>query len=493
MQPHNIQFGGGVADTVVNPAVLAIVLIAGLLILFLPRRKAYLPFLVIGLLIPINQIVVLDGLHFPMLRVLAVFALGRVARDKVLGKEEIFSGGMNGIDWGVIIWGVFTLLDGVLLWQAQAQVIYEIGILINAFGCYFLARHLIRDRDDIRRILKVLAWVVVFIAAIMIREHITGANAYYALLGGANATQLSKVADRAGTFRAQGPFGHPIIAGTFGGFMVPLFLAMWKREKRDRRYAAMGVLGAAVIPFLVGSSTALFVLIAGIGVLCLWPMRRRLWMLRWGVVAILAAGQLYMTAPIWHLIDDVSLSKDSSSYHRYELVNQCMIHFWDWVLVGTKNYASWGWDMWDLSNQYVGTADTAGLIPLIAFVAILVIGFLYIGKARRYYEGNRQEEFFVWAIGASLFANAVGFFGIQYWDQVIVAWYMVLAIVIAVTLPTRLPNLQSAPQPATVGAYGAPANRERVPIPLDAGMKKYRTADAVSKISVTRKKYLGKS
>ena len=433
----NIRFGGGVADTIVNPAVLAIVVLAGLLVLLLPRKRAYLPFAVIGILTPINQIVVLGGMHFPMLRVLALFGFVRITWGKIFKREKVFSGGMNGIDWAVIVLTIFTLIDGVLLWQESSQLIFQIGSLMNIFGCYLLARHLIRDADDIMRVLKAMTWVVVLVAAIMTYEHTTGVNLYYSLLGGANAQELSKALDRADIFRARGCFAHPIIAGTFGGFMVPLFVAWWKREKQARKHAAIGVIGAATIPFLTGSSTALFALIAGIGALCLWPMRRRLWILRWGAIGTLIAGQLYMTSPVWHLIEDVSLSKDSSSDHRYELVNQCIIHFWNWVLIGTKDYPNWGWEMWDLSNQYVGTAETAGLIPLIAFVAILVVGFLYIGKARRYHEGNKPEESFIWAIGASLFANAVGFFGIGYWDQVIVAWYMVLAIIAAATLPTR--------------------------------------------------------
>lgn len=201
----------------------------------------------------------------------------------------------------------------------------------------------------------------------------------------------------------------------------------------------VGLLGAGAIPFTVGSSTALFALLGGLSALFLWPMRKHLRLVRWSVVAMLVCAQLMMRSPVWHLIDDVSLSEGSSSYHRYMLVNECILHFWDWALIGTKNFASWGWDMWDLANQYVATADQWGLVPLIAFVAALVIGFRYIGKARKHFEGTHQE-FFVWAIGASLFANVVGFFGIGYWDQVIVPWYMVLAMVAAVTLPARHAN-----------------------------------------------------
>ncbi|HVB85954.1 MAG TPA: hypothetical protein VNK23_04715 [Candidatus Dormibacteraeota bacterium] len=448
MEPKNLYFGGGAAASVFSPIALAVVLLAGLLVIFLPRNKIVVPVLLVGMLLPINQILLVGGLHFPMFRVLATFGIVRMGWAKIFGTDKICSGGMNGIDWALIILTVFTAIDGALLWESQAEVVYQLGNAYTAFGLYFLLRYSIRDEEDVRRALRAMVWVVAIVAPAMIYEHFSGNNLFYRFLGGLHAAKLEHTAARDGFFRAQGPFGHPIIAGTFGGFMVPLFVALWKGEKRDRKYALLGMLSAAAIPFAVASSTALFALLGGIGALCLWPMRRKMRLLRWGIVGTLAAGQLYMTSPVWHLIDDVSLSADSSSYHRYELVNECILHFWDWALIGTKNFASWGWDMWDLANQYVATADTAGLIPLIAFIAILVFGFRYIGKARRHYEGNKQEEFFVWAIGGSLFANVVGFFGIGYWDQVIVAWYMVLAIIAAITLSARAAIAVPAAAPA---------------------------------------------
>jgi len=98
-------------------------------------------------------------------------------------------------------------------------------------------------------------------------------------------------------------------------------------------------------------------------------------------------------------------------------------------LIGTKSYADWGWDMWDLANWYVGTADTAGLIPLLAFLAIIVFGFKYLGRERKAATRDRRQELFIWAMGAALFANAVAFFGIAYWDQTIVVWYALLAMI----------------------------------------------------------------
>ncbi len=438
MQPQNLNFGGGTAETVVNPVVLAVVLIAGVLICVLPRRKAIAPLLAIGIMIPIDQVLAISGLHFPMLRVVAVFGLVRVLRDRLTGKGDVFSGGINGIDWAVIVLTVFTLVDGALLWQSQAEFVYQVGALINVFGVYFLVRHLLQDWDDVRQALKTLSIVCAMVGALMAYEHFVGRNLVYTFLGGARSEVFAQAGERAGGFRAMGPFANPNLAGSFGGFMMPLFVGWWWKEKAARKWAALGMVGAAVIPFMTGSSTALFALLGGFGALCLWPIRKLMRLVRWGIVATLIGGQMYMTSPVWHIISDVSLSADSSSYHRYQLVNQCILHFWDWVLIGTKNYASWGWDMWDLGNQYVANADTGGLIPLIALIAILVFGFKYIGRMREKVEGDKQEERFIWAVGASLFANLVAFWGISYFDQIIVPWYALLAIITVVTAGARV-------------------------------------------------------
>lgn len=451
MRPQNIQFGGGVAETIVNPVVLAVILIAGLLILFGSRPKALAAILAAGILIPTDQIVILAGVHFPMLRILALFGFARVFWRRLVKREPIFSGGVNAIDKAVIVLASFVALNGMLLWMQSAEIIYQMGIIVTTLGVYFLVRHLIRDLADAKWCIRALAYVAAPIALLMLYESHTGHNPYYEFLGGARARMYSSAIQRGDEFRATGCFGQPILAGTFGGILVPLFVGLWKSEKRFRKSALIGMLATTAIPFAVASSTALFALIAGIGALLWWPLRRGMRLVRWGIVAALAGMQMVMKSPVWHIIEDVSLSNGSSSYHRYMLVDQCIRHFGSWALVGTKNYGSWGFDMWDMSNQYVAYADNSGLIPLIAFLAILVFGFKYVGRTLRYYQPEKSQQFFVWAIGASLFANTVAFFGISYWDQIVVVWLATLAIISAVTLPGQKPAKavsDLAPEPA---------------------------------------------
>src|ERR1035438_2272523 len=87
-------------------------------------------------------------------------------------------------------------------------------------------------------------------------------------------------------------------------------------------------------------------------------------LLRWGILLALVGLHLVMKAPVWALISRIDLTGSSSGWHRYMLVDHCIRHFSDWWLLGFKSYNDWGWDMWDLSNQYVAYALTGGVLTL---------------------------------------------------------------------------------------------------------------------------------
>ncbi len=444
MEPEHLRggFGNAVGHSIVNPIILIVVLIVGLLICFGSRNRAIAAFLAGAILIPMDQILVIGSMHFPMLRVLLLFGMARILRVKASSKSEILGGGWNKIDLALIVLTLVTAVNGILLYQDSARVIFELGGLFTAFG-YLLLRSLIRDEQDVMLTLRAFAWVAAVVAGIMIYEQATGRNPIYGLLGGAHAEVYGSVMEREGR-RATGPFGHPILAGTFGAISLPLFVGLWWKDKRHHTSALVGIVAAAVIPFAANSSTALLGFIGGLVALCFWPLRKQMRLIRWVILLTLITLHLVMKAPVWHLISRIDLSGGSSSYHRFQLINQCILHFSDWWLMGTKYYGDWGWDLWDLSNQFVGIADTSGLIPLGCFVTMIIFGFKYLGRARKAFGGDRKRELFIWAMGSSLFANVVAFFGIGYFDQTIVAWYALMAMISAATLVPR--SVQRKPQ-----------------------------------------------
>lgn len=449
MEPENLRLGGGVSQTVFNPIVAMVVIIAGLLIWFLPRNKAFVPFLAVSILIPIDQIVLIGVFHFPVIRILIFFGLIRIAWAKFSSKTEFFSGGINAIDMTVILLSFFTALTGILLWKVLQAYIYELGEVYSTLGLYFVLRFFIRDESDVRRSIRVFAYVAAVTALFMVYEQATGQNLVYSLLQGAKAASLGSAMERDNRFRAAGSFGHPILAGTFGAILLPLFFGLWLKYKEDRKVAVLGILSATVIPIAANSSTPMLGYMAGLLALCLWPVRGFMRLFRWGIVITLVSLHLVMKAPVWHLISRIDLAGGSSSYHRYELVNQCILHFKDWWLLGVKSTFDWGWDMWDTANQYVSTADHSGLVPLILFLAIIVCGFKSVGAARKAVEEHdKKAALMFWALGASLLANVVSFVGISYWDQTAVAWYGLLAMITAARVVVPVESTATVPMQA---------------------------------------------
>jgi hypothetical protein len=302
---------------------------------------------------------------------------------------------------------------------------------------YFLLRVLVQGQQSVDRVFKVMSALSLFLGICLLEEHLRGVNLFY-LLGG-----VDKISDvREGHIRAQGPFAHAILAGCFGATLMPLFAGFWF-QGRLRGVAVMGMVGATLMTFSTSSSTAILAWAAGIAALLMWPVRRYMRAFRWSIVLTLCGLQLAMKAPVWALIGRTDLAGGSSGYHRFELVNQTILHFSEWWLLGEKTTYQWGYNLWDTANTYVETAVTGGLITLVLFVTMIVFCFKAIGKAVRS-SRDPQKSRMAWTLGATLVAHLVAFVGISYYDQTIVAWYLLLAMVCTVTASARRSRSASA-------------------------------------------------
>ncbi len=414
--PDNYYFGGGGA-TFLPPLAIGILIVAVILILALPRKYAVAPLLLACILLPQQLNVIVGGLHFPVERILLLAGWVRC-----LSRREYVIGRWNPLDKSIVWWAALNAITFSLLWAALSAVTNRIGFLYTNLGSYLLFRFLIRDKADVIRTIKIFAVIVVIIAPFMLGEHLTRQNGF-SFLG---ANPLAGVRD--GSVRAQGPFAHAIIAGTFGAMLMPLFVCLWWRREHHRWLLGLGIAGSTVMTIASASSTPLMTFGAGTLALLFWRERKRLRAYRWGVVIVLVTLHLVMKAPVWFLIARVGGTTGGSGYHRAELIDNFVHHFSEWWLIGTRNNADWGYYMWDVDNAYVAAGVGGGLITFILFIAILVYAFKRIGVARKLAERSPKDARLIWAIGAALFANAVAFFGIFYFDQSIVAWYALLAM-----------------------------------------------------------------
>jgi hypothetical protein len=443
---HNkhFQFGGGLQETLLHPIVLVAMVVSVILILFLPRKYVIVPVLFTSLVVPMAQQVVAGGLHFFVMRIIILFGCVRMLITKASSRDELLAGGFNAVDKWLTLWAVFRTLTSLILYASMAAVVGECGFLWDVIGGYFLFRFLIRDREDITRSAKVLALVAIIVAAGMFNEKVHFQNVF-GLIGGVPIIPTI----RQGTIRAQGPFLHPILAGTFGATLTPLFFWLWKVAK-SKFLAVLGFISSVTIVVAAASSTALMTLGGGIFAICMWPFRKKMRKIRWGIVIALIALHLVMKAPVWFLIAHIDIVGGNSSYQRAFLIDQCIRHFGDWWLLGTYQSDSWGFDMWDHTNQFVAEAESGGLATLICFIGMISVSFGMIGKARKAVEGDNEKEWMLWILGAGLFAHIVGYFGISYFDQTRVAWFALLAMISAAAAPIL------AAQPVTEAAPPAP-------------------------------------
>jgi len=422
-------FGAEGSQTLLHPIVLIAMLIALPLLLLLPRRYAVIPFLLIAFLVPLQQEVMIGGFRIFVSRIMIVAGWFRIIQWKISSRGPVLAGGFNTLDKLFLFWAGFRAIAQILFYLQMAAVINQVSFFWDALGGYFLLRFLIRDEKDIELVIKTFAFVVVVLGACMLRERITNENVFD-ILGGLR--QIKEF--RNGHIRSQGPFQHEILAGTFGATLIPLFLWLWKGRK-SKLAAVGGVLGSTVMTITAGASTAVSAYAAGIMALFFWPLRKKMRQLRWGIVIALCCLQVVMKAPVWFLINHIDLVGGSSSYHRAELIDQFLRHFWSWWLLGTNTATEWGWDMWDAANQYVAEGEVGGLATLICFIAMICVAFRWLGNARKQSAGNGQKQWYIWFLGATLFSHVVAFFGVSYFDQTRISWLALLAIISAAVAP----------------------------------------------------------
>lgn len=429
---NNFYFGGGATETSLTSVTVILVILGVLLVLLLPRKRILLPFFVIGFLIPGSQVVVIPGAHLPVYRILLLAIWARILVNKWLTKRDSFAIRMNSLDKVFLAWALCNAVTYTLLWREVGALINRMGFLSISLGVYFMLRYLIRDREDAVFAIRSLALTAIPIALAMCFERLRGVNAVLLFLRAGE-----KLADvRNGSVRAQGPFGHAIVAGTFGAILLPLFVGLLREGKGNRLLASAAILSSTLIAITAASSTPLMTYCAGVVGICFWPLRKKMRTVRWAIVLSLILLQIFMTAPVWFLINRVSGLIGGTGWHRAELIDQFLRRFFEWFLIGTQDNAKWGLDMWDAINAYVRAGVDGGFITFVLFMSILVIAYKRVGRARKIAEEKDPgNEFFIWLLGVALFCNTVAFFGIVYFDQSVIAWYCLLALISAVPGP----------------------------------------------------------
>jgi len=263
-------------------------------------------------------------------------------------------------------------------------------------------------------------------------EFVTRRNPF-SIFGGVPAV----VVIRDGRPRCNGAFSHPIMAGSFGAALVPVFVGMWFAFPRLRWVAQVGAISGVLITLASASSGPALALLVSLITWALWPLRRHTRALRWGLLLTATVLHFARDKPIWHLIGRASDVFGGEGYHRYRLIDAFVNHWSEWWLLGTRSTAHWGWILWDTTNQYVVEGISGGILTLAAFITVLSLAFRALGLARKAgvrMAPNRQpwaQGLWCWGLGASLTGQCASFISVSYFGQLQVILYLFLAVIAA--------------------------------------------------------------
>lgn len=401
--------------------------IAVILILILPRRYAALPIIFAACYMTLGQFVMISVFHFSGLRILIFFIVIRL-----LIKRELTDVSFNRIDYTFFIWVIVSIITYTFLNKSTDAFVNRLGFAYNAIGLFIAFRFTIREMRDVEALIKAIAIIAVPLSLIMLIEYFSGRN-IFSFFGG--VPEYTAIRD--GRLRCQGPFAHPILAGTFGATLMPFICSLWFKEK-SRMIAIAGFLSASIIVFVSSSSGPLIAYLAALMALCMWPLRNQMKLIRVGILIAVVGIHLIMKAPVWALIGRLGNLIGGTGWHRVELIDVTIGHIHEWWLIGVKTTAHWGLDilpdnpnMIDITNHYISEAVNGGFLKLGLFVLMLTFCFSALGKALKHSD-DKHTKSVIWSMGATLFAHMASFLSVAYFDQITTFWYMLLALIAAI-------------------------------------------------------------
>jgi hypothetical protein len=421
-----------------TPTSFAVGLCLGILLLVLPRRSAIAPLLLAGCYMTLGQSLTVGGLHLYLIRILILFGIIRIVL-----RRELFEVTPSGVDIILLVWLLVSSLLYVIADGRYVQTQERLGYIYDAIGVYALVRALIRGFDDIVHVAKICAVMTIPLALFFVFEASTGRNPF-SILGGVPMFTTF----RDGKLRCQGPFKHPILAGTFGATSMPLFVGLWVYSKRDRVLAALAFVAATVIVMTSQSSGAFSAYILTlVGFLC-WLARGQMRLLRWAIVLSLIGLAMVMNAPIWFLIDRFSELVGGDGWYRSKLIDSAVSNVNEWWLVGTGYTAHWMETgipgnpySADIVNEFVNQGIRGGMLALGLFIWLLKRCFAIAGEGARHERHTPSHRFLAWTLGCAVLSHVASFFSVTYYDQIIIFWYMLIAMLAAIATENALPGV----------------------------------------------------
>ncbi len=394
--------------------ILITVLLATLLFV-VPKKSFLLPFILATCFVPADQRVIIFDLDFTPLRMLVLVGF---LRTILWGERLTFK--WNRFDKLVLAWAICGALIYTIQWADMRALIYKCGVLFDVIGLYWLFRINISSWDDIKLATKVFAVCSLVLAVFVGLEWATGTNPFVVL-------GRVKTSFREGRYRCQASFPHSIMLGLFWATLVPLFVG-FARQDKHKLLLWSAVAASTFIVAATASSTPVLTLLIVLVLLCGYKWRQYTASAEWGLLASLIALHIVMKAPVWHLISRIGVVGGSTGWHRFILIDRAISHFGEWMFLGCRSTAHWGWGLSDVTNQYILEGVRGGFVTLALFLVMIYMALRTLLRLSLQHQEQKQR-FLTWCLFVAILGHCVAFLGVSYFGQIMMLWYMTLAAV----------------------------------------------------------------
>lgn len=398
-----------------KPETIFVTSVLVILTMTVPRKWILLPFVMAACIVPPDQRIIIFDLDFTTLRFCIFFAVLRLSLFDDVRRIK-----WNAFDKLFLTWVIVGAVVYCVQWHNMRAVIYKSGVLYDSLGLYWIFRMSIFSWDDIHRVVKMFAIFALISAPLIIYERVT-LNNPFALLG--------RVAGNfhGGRIRCTGPFSHFIMMGLFWASLVPIFVSYFM-IRRSKLLYVLASLSALVCVILSASSTPLMTVLSIAFFGALWKYRSYGRTITLGIGAMIFALHVVMEAPVWHLVCRINVYSGSTGWHRFILFDQFVKNIGEWFFFGCHGVEHWGIYKGDITNQYVLEGVRGGALTLVIFI-ILVVQAVWITGICSIKIRNREKRILCWGFCVSILGHCVSFFGVSYFDQIMLLLYFTLVIV----------------------------------------------------------------
>jgi len=411
-----------------NPIGATILVILICVVLAAPRRWALMGMMAGVLYITQGQQIQVLGLNLFAIRFLELAGFLRV-----MGRHEFSFSTLNKVD-RALIW-LYTYATIIYLLRSSEGQTFVIGAAVDAFLCYFTFRGLIGDMEDFRWFLRAFIFLLAPYALLVVAESLTGHNPFATLFGGSGDDDW-----RHGRPRCIGSFREPDLLGMFAASFIPLFVGL-AFIPRELKRALLAISLCLIIALMANSGGAVAAAAMGLLGWLFWRWRTKMQKVRRGIVGMIVVLAIVMKAPVWFIFAHISSITGGDGWHRSYLIDVAYRHLGQWWLVGMPIKGTSGWfpyglgtqDQADITDQYISFGLMSGVPAVILFIVLLTRAFSNLGRAlahvRSGVSANRETEFLLWGLGVMLVVHIMDWFGITYFDQMYVVWFMQLAAI----------------------------------------------------------------